>query len=247
MRLDVYLFESKLAKSRTDGKALIQSGAVLVNGRVIKKTAYDVCADDEIKVLIEGPRYVSRGGLKLECAIRSFDFTIEGKSAMDVGASTGGFTDCLLQHGAKAVVAIDSGTNQLAECLRCDGRVFVMENCNARYLSREQLPFIPELAVMDVSFISATYVIPAIYGALADDGDFICLVKPQFEVGRGNLGKGGIVKDDKLRRAALDKVCDFARNVGFKVISFVRSDVVGGDGNIEFLVHFRKQREDKNE
>ncbi len=247
MRLDVYLFENKLAKSRTDGKALIQSGSVAVNGALIKKPSYEVADSDTVTVTVEGPRFVSRGGLKLECAINAFDFEIDGKRAIDIGASTGGFTDCLLNHGAVKVIAVDSGSNQLADELRIDKRVHVMENLNARYLTPDMLPYVPELAVMDVSFISATYLIPAIYSVLADRSDFICLVKPQFEVGRGKLGKGGIVKDERFRKEALNNVCDFAKSVGFEVISTVRSDVIGGDGNIEFLAHFKKARRSSDE
>ena len=240
MRLDLFLFEKDLAHSRTDAKNLITDGKVLVNGKCVTKPSFDVDGDVSVSVLSGEVRYVSRGGYKLECAIKNFSFEIKGKRAIDVGASTGGFTDCLLKNGAVAVVAVDSGTNQLADSIRRDERVTVMENCNARYLKETDLPYVPELAVMDVSFISATYIIPAVHDVLSDGADFICLIKPQFEVGRANIGKGGIVKDDKIRASAVKKVCDFAEQVGFKTIKTVRSDVVGGDGNIEFLAHFKK-------
>ena len=240
MRLDLFLFQNGYATSRTEAKRLITEGNVVANGQTVTKPSFEVDPECEIKVEQSQNRYVSRGGFKLECAIRSFNFEIKDKLVIDVGASTGGFTDCLLKNGASAVVAVDSGTNQLAQSIRDDGRVTVMENCNARYLTPDMLPFTPSLAVMDVSFISATYIIPSVYNVLADGGDFICLIKPQFEVGRSGIGKGGIVKDDKLRNGAVLKVTDFAKSVGFTCVATVRSDVVGGDGNVEFLAHFKK-------
>ena len=243
MRLDVFLFENGYASSRTEAKQLITESLVSVDGRVITKPSCDV--DDGVKISIAdaGVRYASRGGLKLECAINAFEFEIRGKKAIDVGASSGGFTDCLLKNGAQHVVAVDSGTDQLVSHLRNDARVTVMEGYNARYMSASDLPYKPQLAVMDVSFISATYIIPALYDCLSEEADFICLIKPQFEVGRANIGKGGIVKDDKVRASAVKKVVDFAESVGFKTISTVRSTVIGGDGNVEFLAHFKKQQE----
>ncbi|MBO5945123.1 MAG: TlyA family RNA methyltransferase [Clostridia bacterium] len=240
MRLDQFLFSLGKASSRTDAKGLITDGKVLVNGKSVTKPAFDVTEDDEVTLLDVSDRYVSRGGLKLECAMREFSFDVKDKLAIDIGASSGGFTDFLLRNGAKHVIAVDSGTNQLVSSLREDARVSVMENCNARYLEREQLEYTPNLAVMDVSFISATYIIPALYNVLADDSDFICLVKPQFEVGRSNIGKGGIVKDEKIRRSALTKVTEYAKSIGFTLVATTQSDVVGGDGNIEFLAHFKK-------
>ena len=240
MRLDVFLFENGYANSRTDAKQLILSALVSVNGKVIDKPAYTVEHGAEISIADAGVRYASRGGHKLECAIDAFNFEIKGKSAIDVGASSGGFTDCLLKNGASHVIAVDSGTDQLVANLRADERVTVMEGYNARYMSLSDLPYQPELAVMDVSFISATYIMPALYTCLKDGADFICLIKPQFEVGRANIGKGGIVKDDKVRISAVNKVVEFAESIGFKSLGVVRSSVVGGDGNIEFLAHFKK-------
>ncbi len=240
MRLDVFLFEKGYANSRTEAKQLITESLVSVNGKVISKPSYDVTDGVEISIVDTGVRYASRGGLKLECAINAFNFDIRGKLAIDVGASSGGFTDCLLKNGASHVIAVDSGTDQLVGHLRSDARVTVMEGYNARYMSVSDLPYRPELAVMDVSFISATYIIPALYNCLNSEADFICLIKPQFEVGRANIGKGGIVKDDKVRASAVKKVVEFAESVGFKTIGVVRSSVVGGDGNIEFLAHFSK-------
>lgn len=240
MRLDLFLFENGYANSRTDAKQLITQSLVMVDGKVITKPAYDVAGDVQIGIIDAGVRYASRGGLKLECAINAFDFEISGKRAIDVGASSGGFTDCLLKNGATHVIAVDSGTDQLVASLRGDDRVTVMEGYNARYMSISDLPYEPELAVMDVSFISATYIMPALYSCLSAGADFICLIKPQFEVGRANIGKGGIVKDDRMRASAVDKVVGFAESIGFKTLGVVRSSVVGGDGNIEFLAHFKK-------
>ena len=240
MRLDVFLFENGYASSRTEAKQLITESLVSVNGKTVTKASYDVESGAEISISDPGVRYASRGGKKLECAIEAFNFEINGKSAIDVGASSGGFTDCLLKNGAAHVIAVDSGTDQLVPSLRNDERVTVMEGYNARYMTPADLPYEPELAVMDVSFISATYIMPALYSCLKNGADFICLIKPQFEVGRANIGKGGIVKDDKVRASAVNKVVDFAQSIGFINKGVVRSSVVGGDGNIEFLAHFKK-------
>lgn len=241
MRLDLYLCENGYCSTRTEAKKFILSGAVTVDGRVVDKPSYNVSdCGVEISVDKASKKYVSRGGLKLEGALIEFNVSIEGKIALDVGASSGGFTDCLLQHGAVRVFAVDSGSGQLAESLRTDGRVRVYENYNARYMSPSDFDDTPAIAVMDVSFISATYIIPAIYDTLSGNGDFICLIKPQFEVGRANVGKGGIVKDDKIRRGAIDKVVSFAEKIGFICVSVIRSPIEGGDGNVEFLAHFKK-------
>ena len=170
-----------------------------------------------------------------------FDVNVEGRLCLDVGASSGGFTDCLLQNGAEHVIAVDSGSGQLAESLRLDRRVTSIENYNARYMKPSDFEYTPNFAVMDVSFISATYIIPAVFETLADGGDFICLIKPQFEVGRAGLGKGGIVKDSKTRDHAVKKVTVFASGVGFALKGIMQSSIKGGDGNIEFLAHFVKQ------
>ena len=242
MRLDLYLSEKNIVLSRTDAKKFICAGAVRVNGKVITKPSYDIeCDDCTIEVDTSIKKYVSRGGLKLEAALDSFLISVEDKLALDVGASSGGFTDCLLKRGASEVIAVDSGTNQLVQSLRDDLRVTVMENFNARFLSNHDLKYVPEIAVMDVSFISAKLIIPAIFSVLASGGDFVCLVKPQFEVGRSAIGKNGIVKDEKARLDALGGVVDFGRNVGFSVLGTITSPIEGGDGNVEYLVHFRKE------
>ena len=235
------MFENNLAESRTEAKNFIISENVFVNGKTITKPAYDVDENDVVSVNVESKRYVSRGGLKLEAAIEYFKVSPNNKLAIDVGASSGGFTDCLLKNGAEAVVAVDSGSGQMVRSLREDSRVIVIENYNARYMKSEDFPFVPNFAVMDVSFISATLILPALSSCLAPSSDFICLVKPQFEVGRSGLGKGGIVKNDKLRKQAVDKVVLFAKTVGFDCVGVMESPITGGDGNIEFLVHFKKE------
>ena len=238
MRIDILMFERGLAQSRTDAKRLIVEGLVSVNGKTVGKPSLDVLDTDEISVAETEHRYVSRGGLKLRGALDRFGVNVPGRRALDVGASSGGFTDCLLQSGAAHVIAVDSGYGQIAPSLRTDDRVTVVENYNARYMKGEDLAYMPDLVVMDVSFISATCIIPAIYAVASDGADFICLVKPQFEVGRSGIGKGGIVKDEKIRRSALDKVVDFATAIGFEYVNSCLSPIKGGDGNVEFLVHF---------
>ena len=239
MRLDVYLTEHGMVSSRTEAKGFITDSAVKVNGKVITKPAFDVLEDAVVEIDKSSKKYVGRGGMKLEAAIAAFGISVEGKKAIDIGASSGGFTDCLLQNGAASVIALDSGTAQLVEKLRKDARVVSIENYNARYMVAEDLPYVPDLCVMDVSFISATYIIPAIRRVLAPMSDFICLIKPQFEVGKSGLGKGGIVKNAKLRRDAVDKVVKFAEENGFKCQKLIESPIIGGDGNIEFLAYFQ--------
>lgn len=241
MRLDVYLCEKGFCASRTEAKSFIVAGAVTVNGAIITKAAYQV--DDEgavIEVDTNVKKFVSRGGLKLEAALDAFSCDPSGASAIDVGASSGGFTDCLLKRGAAHVIAVDSGTLQLNESLRRDERVTSLENYNARFLKRDDLEYVPNFAVMDVSFISATYIIPALYDCLSDGADFICLIKPQFEVGKANVGKGGIVKDAKAREGALQSVVSFAKGIGFDFLGSITSPIKGGDGNVEYLAHFKK-------
>lgn len=243
MRLDSYLYERGLAASRTEAKRFITESSVTVNGKLITKPAYDISEDgtDTVSVVSEAKRYVSRGGIKLEAALSKFEINVKDKHALDVGSSSGGFTDCLLKGGASHVIAVDSGTGQMNPILASDPRVTLKEGFNARYMTSADLDYEPELAVMDVSFISATLIIGAVYGVLSMGADFICLIKPQFEVGRSGLSKGGIVKDDKLRRAAIDKVVDSARAIGFSLCDLMTSPIEGGDGNVEYLAHFKKE------
>ena len=241
MRLDLFLFESGAVASRTEAKGFITKGGVIVNGKTVTKPSFEVSGEECIEVDKSSKKYVSRGGLKLEEALRCFEVKVAGRSALDIGASSGGFTDCLLQNGAARVIAVDSGVGQMAESLRADPRVTVIENYNARYMTASDFSFVPDLAVMDVSFISATYIIKPLADCLASGSDFICLIKPQFEVGKSGIGKGGIVKDERVRRTAIDKVTLFAASCGFSLLGLIDSPIEGGDGNKEYLAHFKKE------
>ena len=246
MRLDLYLYESNLASSRSEAKRLIIAGAVKVNGRVVTKPSFEI-VDAENDILIDSAdtKYVSRGGLKLEGALAAFDVTCVEKSCLDVGASSGGFTDCLLSHGAARVIALDAGSGQLSDKIRNDPRVTVVENYNARFLKLADLAFAPDMAVMDVSFISATYIIGGIADCLSVGSDFICLIKPQFEVGKSAVGKKGIVKNPKDRINAVKNVITVAESFGFGCVGVAESAITGGDGNIEYVAAFKKGSENK--
>ena len=248
MRADVFLTEQGFAKSRT-----IASGAVVIDSKAVNKPSEDI-PDGEHTVSIQEideMRYVSRGGLKLEAALANFGVSAEGKIALDVGASTGGFTDCLLRHGTKAVFAVDSGVGQLDSSLLADKRVISLEKTNARTMTPELLlsggVTIPDfdgrvsLAVMDVSFISQTVIIPALSGMLTEGGELISLIKPQFEVGRAAIGKGGIVKDPKQRKNAVLSVQKTMESFGFRTVSIMDSPIEGGDGNREYIGYFVKE------
>ena len=242
MRLDVYLVENGYAESRTRAVELIKSGSVTLDGKMITKPAYPV--EDASLIDVRSDLvcpYVSRGGLKLKAALDAFDVSVNGLVCADIGASSGGFTDCLLRHGAARVYAVDSGNGQLHPSLLTDPRVISLEGCNARYLSETELPEPIALMVMDVSFISQVKLYDAIVPRLQANGLLLSLIKPQFEVGRGGVGKGGIVKDEKLRKSALQKVVDFGVSAGFSYIGHCVSPIKGGDGNIEYLVHFKKE------
>ena len=238
MRLDLYLSESGEVDSRTDAKKFVQAGAVTVNGKTVSKPSYEVDGTEDIVVDKSSKKYVSRGGLKLEAALDAFSIDPSGALAIDIGASSGGFTDCLLQRGATHVIAVDSGSNQMVDSLRYDERVTVMENFNARYMTIDDFEFSPNLAVMDVSFISAKLLLLAVKNVLTPGGSFVCLIKPQFEVGKSGLNKKGIVKNDKLRKSAVDDVVAAAKSCGFALEGLIESPIVGGDGNIEYLAHF---------
>lgn len=241
MRLDVYLSDNGFVDSRTDAKKFILEGAVTVDDKVVNKPSFTLNGDEKITVDKSSKKYVSRGGLKLEGALSAFEINVTGAVAIDVGASSGGFTDCLLQQGAKYVIAVDSGYGQIAEKLRTDNRVSVIENYNARYMEPEHFDAVPNLAVMDVSFISAKLIIPSVHKVLAPKSSFVCLIKPQFEVGRQWLGKNGIVKNEKIAKAAVHDVVEFASLCGFDLIGLIESPIKGGDGNTEYLAHFRKR------
>lgn len=236
MRIDKYMVEEGLAVSRAKAQQMLKSGAVSVDGALVNKPSFEV-EDGATVAVRENPlqRYVGRGGLKLEAALDAFSLSPLGQVALDVGASSGGFTDCLLQRGAAYVYAVDAGSGQLHPDLLADSRVCSMENCNARYLSPAMFPRTPSFAVMDVSFISQTLILPAIKEVMTEGGVLVSLVKPQFELGRSALGKGGIVKDERLARRALLNVQSFAVSLGFTLIGDIPSPIRGGDGNLEFL------------
>ncbi len=245
MRLDVYLLQSGLCKSRTEAARLIAEGAVLFDGVPIKKAAFAVAEGtslDRFSVSVEAHPFVGRGGEKLQAALEHFRLSPAGRTALDVGASTGGFTDCLLRNGAAHVYAVDSGSGQLADSLRRDPRVTVREHCNARDLTPADFPNLPTFAVMDVSFISQTLILPALAAILPDEATLITLIKPQFEVGRGKLGKGGIVKEPRYRREAIERVCLAADSLGFAYCEHIDSPILGGDGNHEYLAAFIRRK-----
>ncbi len=236
MRLDRLLAERGLVESRQRGQALILAGQVLVNGQKSEKSGELVPEDADIRLLGETLPYVSRGGLKLEEALRAFHLSVEGLTALDVGASTGGFTDCLLQKGAKKVYAVDVGYGQMAWKIRQDPRVVVIERTNVRDMDAALIPDPVDIAVIDVSFISLEKVVPSVIRFLAQDARLIALVKPQFEVGRAQVGKGGIVRDDDARAAAVERVRAFIAQIGFAVTGLIPSPITGQDGNREFLI-----------
>lgn len=236
MRLDTYLSESGLAKSRSFAKILLEEGYVKVNGKVINKPSYDVSGNDRVFVTGSPYSYVSRGGVKLEGALNSFDCDVSGKVCVDIGASTGGFTDCLLKRGAVKIYAIDSGTEQLDKMLSEDPRVVSIENFNARFLTEETIGEKCDVAVTDVSFISQTLIIPAVAKILIDGGVFISLIKPQFECTKSEIGKGGIVKSKKTMSEAVLKVIRCAESFGLGCQGLIKSPISGGDGNTEFLM-----------
>jgi 23S rRNA (cytidine1920-2'-O)/16S rRNA (cytidine1409-2'-O)-methyltransferase len=237
VRLDQLLVERGLVSSREKARALILAGQVRVGGQKIDKAGYGVSSDDRVE-LLESPRYVGRGGLKLEAALEHFQISAAGKICLDVGSSTGGFTDCLLQHGAARVYAIDVGTAQLDWKLRKDPRVVVREQMNARYLSNREVPEAIDLAVADVSFISVTMIVPAIAPLLAKHAEMVILVKPQFELERKQVGKGGIIRDPRLHREACQRVEDAVRQLGFET-AILPSPILGAEGNQEFLLYAR--------
>ena len=242
-RIDKLLVERGLAASRARAQALVMAGAVLVNEQRVEKPSESFPPDAALRVRgTDDPasRYVGRGGLKLEAALREFRIDVSGFLCLDVGASTGGFTDCLLQSGALHVIAVDVGHNQLAWSLRTDERVQARENVNARYLRPEDFETKFDLAVMDVSFISATKVLPAIVPLLTDTGRIIILIKPQFEVGRGEVGKGGIVTDAVAHERVVEEVNRAARELNLKVCGMIPSPIHGAEGNREFLALYER-------
>jgi 23S rRNA (cytidine1920-2'-O)/16S rRNA (cytidine1409-2'-O)-methyltransferase len=236
-RLDVLLVERGMVDSREKARGLILAGQVLVDGQKLDKAGHAVSPESRIE-LLASPRYVGRGGLKLEAALDHFAIPVAGKICLDIGSSTGGFTDCLLQRGAARVYAIDVGTGQLDWKLRNDPRVIVQEQLNARYLTRSEVPEPIALAVCDVSFISITMILPAVENLLAGNGEMVILVKPQFELEREQVGKGGIVRDPLLHQRACRRVEEVVQRSGFQT-DIIPSPVLGAEGNQEFLLYAR--------
>ena len=232
-RLDVLLVSRGLAESREKAKAIIMSGNVYVDGQKEDKAGSNFPAEAVIEVRGNTLKYVSRGGLKLEKAMENFDVTLAGKICMDVGSSTGGFTDCMLQNGAVKVYAVDVGHGQLAWKLRNDERVVCMEKTNIRYVTPEDVADKINFSSIDVSFISLTKVLGPVKELLSDDGQIVCLIKPQFEAGREKVGKHGVVRDSAVHLEVIEKVIDFAISIGFEVLNLEFSPVKGPEGNIE--------------
>jgi 23S rRNA (cytidine1920-2'-O)/16S rRNA (cytidine1409-2'-O)-methyltransferase len=244
VRLDILVVERGLAPSRERARALILAGRVLVNEQKVDKPGAPTPADAELRLLGEDLPYVSRGGLKLAAALEHWKIDVIGRSCVDIGTSTGGFTDCLLQHGAARVTAVDTGFGQIAMKLRNDARVRLMERTNARLLEPGDLVIAgepaPTLMVMDVSFISATLVLPAVAAAAPSLEEAVILVKPQFEAGREHVGKGGIVRDPKAHELAIERVAECMRGLGWHVVETIPSPITGAEGNREFLLYAKR-------
>ncbi|MDO4473469.1 MAG: TlyA family RNA methyltransferase [Eubacteriales bacterium] len=246
-RLDVLLVKRNLAESREKAKAIIMSGNVFVEGQREDKAG--TTFSDEVNIEIKGNTlpYVSRGGLKLEKAIRNFDVTVDGKVCTDVGSSTGGFTDCMLQNGAKKVFAIDVGRGQLAWKLRNDERVVCMEKTNIRYVVTEDLGEPIDFSSIDVSFISLTKVLEPIRNYLKDQGQIVALIKPQFEAGREKVGKKGVVREKSTHIEVIEMVWNYALSIGFDILNLDFSPIRGPEGNIEYLIHLEKSENESGE
>jgi 23S rRNA (cytidine1920-2'-O)/16S rRNA (cytidine1409-2'-O)-methyltransferase len=236
-RLDVLLVQQGHYETREKAKAAVMAGLVRVNGERLDKPGTKIKLTDLLEVKGALHPYVSRGGLKLEKAIRFFGVPFDNQTVIDIGASTGGFTDCALQHGAQKVIAVDVGYGQLAWSLRQDPRVVVMERTNFRHLLPEQIGEQVQIAVMDVSFISIRLLLPVIAALLIPGGQLLTLIKPQFEAGRENVGKNGIVRDPLVHISVLSRVCQTAAEIGFQLEDLTFSPITGGDGNVEFLLH----------
>jgi 23S rRNA (cytidine1920-2'-O)/16S rRNA (cytidine1409-2'-O)-methyltransferase len=241
-RIDKLLVDLGLAESRTKAQALVMSGVVLVDEKRIEKPSQEFFGSENIRIKGESAesKYVGRGGLKLEKALQEFHIQPSEYVCLDIGASTGGFTDCLLQNGAKKVYAVDVGTNQLAWKLRNDERVEVRENINARFLKPEDFSEKFDLIAMDVSFISVTKILPVLAELLKGEGKIITLIKPQFEVGKGEVGKGGIVREAEKHERVVSEVNNFAESAGFRTLNVIDSPILGAEGNKEFLALYER-------
>ena len=244
IRLDVYLTSKGMIESRERAKALIMAGQVFVKNQKCDKAGMMLDENEsEVEIRGEKLKYVSRGGLKLEKAMKEFPISLSGKAAMDIGASTGGFTDCMLQNGARKVFAVDVGYGQFAWKLRSDERVVNMERTNIRYVTPEDIGEELDFASIDVSFISLRLVLPTAYSLLKDGGELVALIKPQFEAGRGQVGKKGVVRDKKIHFEVIRNVLDFAFETGFGICGLSFSPIKGPEGNIEYLAYMKKSKE----
>ncbi|SEA67811.1 23S rRNA (cytidine1920-2'-O)/16S rRNA (cytidine1409-2'-O)-methyltransferase [Desulfuromusa kysingii] len=239
-RLDKLLVQRGLTISRERARALILAGKVIVDDHRIDKAGTQVQNDADVRIKGDDIPYVSRGGLKLSRALSEFSIDVTAKIALDVGASTGGFSDCLLQHGVKKVYAVDVGYGQLAWKLREDPRIINLERCNIRYLQPDQLEDVPALAVIDASFISLEKILPNTLNLLALDAEVVALIKPQFEVGRGRVGKGGVVKDQQQHTEVVEQICRFTQDLNCTVLGVTESPILGPKGNREFLIYLKK-------
>ncbi len=242
-RLDILLVERKLAPSREKAKTMIMEGNVFVDNQREDKAGSMFPTDCRIEIHGNTLKYVSRGGLKLEKAMTHFDISLENKICMDIGASTGGFTDCMLQNGAQKVYAVDVGYGQFAWKLRCDERVVCMEKTNIRYVTPSDIADRLDFASVDVSFISLTKVLGPARELLKDNGEIICLIKPQFEAGREKVGKKGVVRDQAVHREVIEKVAEYAMELGFSIKNLEFSPIKGPEGNIEYLIYMKKDEE----
>lgn len=246
IRLDVAVFEGGYAPSREKAKAIIMAGQVYVNNQKIDKAGTEIKRDDKLEVRGATLKYVSRGGLKLEKAMQCFPIILKDKVCMDVGASTGGFTDCMLQNGAKKVYSIDVGYGQLAWKLRTDERVVNLERTNFRYVTREQVPDELDFASVDVSFISLYHIFPTLRTLLKEGGRAVCLIKPQFEAGRENVGKKGVVRDKSVHIAVIEKIIGLIAENNFSLLGLDFSPIKGPEGNIEYLCFIEKDEKSEN-
>ena len=240
IRLDLLLVEKGFVESRQKAQTTIMSGLVFVNNQKVDKPGTNVAEDAQIEVRGNALKYVSRGGLKLEKAMQTWPIVLENTICMDVGASTGGFTDCMLQNGAKKVYAVDVGYGQLAWSLRSDERVICLERTNARYLNHEIIPDEPDFSSVDVSFISLKLILPAIAAVLKENGHVVCLIKPQFEAGKEKVGKKGVVRDPAVHLEVLENFLTHVKESGFTVLDLTFSPIRGPEGNIEYLGYLQK-------
>ena len=239
-RLDILLTEQNFFDSRAKAKSMIMLGKILVDGVKVEKAGTLVNRDAKIEIIGQEMPFVSRGGFKLQKALEVFEINLQKKICADIGASTGGFTDCMLQHGAKKVYAVDVGYGQLAWKLRNDERVINLERTNIRNVTKENIPEEIDFASIDVSFISLEKVLPVVKNLLAENGEIVCLIKPQFEAGRENVGKKGVVREKKIHAAVIEKILLFAQTLEFKICGLDFSPIKGPEGNIEFLAHLSK-------